>query len=310
MSSRTRTAAVALLLGLGAAGCSTSGGTAAPGPAPLPARPFQGVTHYSEPQRVALRAAEEDLVAACMKRRGFTYRPQRLATGNRMVDASPYGLLTVPQAIDDGYGITSTALAAKPPVDANAAENANERWKAALLGTPAHRVNLAMPQGREFFYHADSCVAEANSRLYGPDYYKLFNTFQVLADAVVEQVRKDDRYLAAQRAWSGCMKETDAAAGVKAGTFGEPRSTVDRRLQEAGQDPAKIHEVAGAELKLSRADAQCQARVGLAEVVATAQSEAERTVGAGYADELAALRSLRAKALATARPDGVTVAGG
>ncbi|MFB6839835.1 hypothetical protein [Streptomyces sp. NPDC056361] len=297
MNSRRRTAAVALLLGLGAAGCSTSGGTAAPGPAPLPApRPFQGVTHYPGPQLTALHAAEEDLVAACMKRRGFTYRPQPLATGNHLADANPYGLLGVAQAVNDGYGITSTALSMRPPADANAAEAADTRWKEALLGTPAHRVTLRMPMGREFFYQADSCVSDAKSRLFGADYYKLHNTFQVLGDAVVEKVGTDRRYLAAQESWSACMKD----AGATAKAFGDPRTAVDRQLRQAGRDRAKVHAVAGVELKLSRADADCQASTGLAAVVSAAQADAEKTLGAGYADELAALRTMRDKALTTA----------
>ncbi|MFJ6580560.1 hypothetical protein ACIQMY_31895 [Streptomyces sp. NPDC091368] len=297
MTSRRRTAAVALLLGLGAAGCSTSGGTAAPGPAPLPApRPFQGVTHYPEPERRALHTAEEELVAACMKRRGFTYRPQPLATGDHLSDVSPYGLIGVAQAVDDGYGITSTALSLRRPADANAAEGANARWKEALLGTPAHRVNLAMPMKREFYYHADSCVSDAKSRLFGPDYYRLFNTFQVLGDAVVERVRADPRYLAAQRAWSSCMK----AAGTAARAFGDPQARIDADLRKAGRDPAAVHAVAGTELRLSRADADCQAGAGLTSVVTAVQKDAERSLGAGHGADLTALRALRERALRTA----------
>ncbi|WP_078908362.1 hypothetical protein [Streptomyces vietnamensis] len=291
---------MALLLGLGAAGCSTSGGTAAPGPAPLPApRPFQGVTHYPGSQLTALHTAEEELVAACMKRRGFTYRPQPLATGNHLADVNPYGLLSVAQAVNDGYGITSTALSMRPPADVNAAAGADKRWKEALLGTPAHRVNLAMPMKRQFFYQADSCVSDAKSRLFGADYYKLYNTFQVLSDAVVEKVRADRRYREAQTSWRTCMK----AAGTEAEAFGDPQGTVDEQLRQAGQDPARLHAVAGVELKLSRADAGCQAETGLTAVVAAAQTDAEKTLGAGYADELAALRSMQRKALATASGD-------
>ncbi|MEU6620768.1 hypothetical protein ABZ926_08270 [Streptomyces litmocidini] len=290
---------MALLLGLGAAGCSTSGGTAAPGPAPLPApRPFQGVTHYPEPQRVALHTAEEELVAACMKRRGFTYRPQPLATGDHLADLNPYGLLTAAQAANDGYGITSTALSLRPPADANAASGTDKRWKEALLGTAAHRVDLEMPLGRKFFYHSDSCAGDAKSRLFGPDYYRLFNTFQVLDDAVVEKVRTDRRYLAAQDSWRTCMKE----AGAEAKAIGDPQGTVDRQLRQAGRDRAKLHAVAGVELRLSGADAACQAEAGLGAAVSAAQADAERKLGAGYADELAALRHMREKALAKAAP--------
>ncbi|AWZ15990.1 MULTISPECIES: hypothetical protein [unclassified Streptomyces] len=163
---------------------------------------------------MALHAAEEDLVAACMRRRGFTYRPQPLATGNRIADANPYGLLAVAQAVDDGYGITSTALAVRPQEDANAGESANDRWKEALLGTPAHRVDLKMPLGRQFFYHSDSCVSDAKSGLFGPDCHRLYNTFQVLADALVDKVRADGRHVEAQGAWSACVKDAGADAGT------------------------------------------------------------------------------------------------
>ncbi|MFJ8658991.1 hypothetical protein [Streptomyces sp. NPDC093795] len=75
---------------------------------------------------------------------------------------------------------------------------------------------------------------------------------------------------------------------------------MDERLRKAGQDPAAVHAVAGVELELSRKDAGCQAGAGLATAVAAAQADAEKTLGAGYEDELAALRTLRRDALATA----------
>ncbi|MFZ3474868.1 hypothetical protein ACODT3_01700 [Streptomyces sp. 4.24] len=90
-------------------------------------------------------------------------------------------------------------------------------------------------------------------------------------------------------------------AGADAGTLGEPRTAVDERLRQAGQDPAGIHAVAGVELKLSKADADCQVGAGLAAAVAAAQGDAEQTLGADHANDLAALRTVRQKALALAQ---------
>lgn len=296
MSARQRTVAAALLLGVGAAGCGSSGGSA-PAETSLP-RPFQGVTYYNQQQATALQSANENLVARCMSGRGFTYRQQKLTAGPRPQDKNPYGLLTVAQAAMDGYTITSVRLGSGMPPDANRAESTNAKWTAALLGSEAHRVHVKLPEGQEFYYNADSCVTDAETRLFGADYDRLFNSFQVLTNRVLDSVHKDQRFLAAQGKWRTCMQ----SAGESAATPDASQELIARQLQQVGKDPGKLRSTADRELRLSAADAHCQEQSHLARAVTQAQADAEATTLVGHTDDLARLRVLRDTALAKATP--------
>ncbi|MFJ9840493.1 hypothetical protein ACIRYZ_08500 [Kitasatospora sp. NPDC101155] len=298
MKTRITLALAAVLLGLGAAGCSSSGGTTPPGAQP---RPFGGVTHYDEPQRVALHNTEEGLVTSCMRERGFEYRPQSLSTGDHRVDANPYGLLSGDQAADDGFGVISTALNLKQTADPNQDHAADQAWKSALLGTDAHRVTVDLPDHQQFFYNSDSCLIQADTTLYGPDYLRLYNTFQVLSGKVVTAVQADGRFTAAEGRWRDCM----SAAHQSAGHLADPIAVIDQRVQQDGGDPAKTHELIGGELSLAKTSARCQEQAGLATAVSRAQSDVEKTVLGGDGPLLDQLRSLRQQALARVdRPTG------
>lgn len=297
MSSRTLAALAVLLLGLGGAtGCAASGGTTQPAATP---RPFNGVIYYDQGERSALHAAEEQRVAECMRRRGFAYAPEPLAQGDHRPDASPYGLLTTAQAANDGFGVLSAALNAQPLPDHNAAADGDASWRQALLGTDSHRVTVNLPAGQQFFYNSDSCVSDAESSLYGPDYYRLFNTFQVLDNEVIGKVQADPRYLTALSRWQACMK----AAGENAATLTDPPTSIDQGIQQAAADSTRLHQLAGRELTLARTDADCQQQIGLAHVVALAQTDAETSTLGGYAAELTTLWKLRNAALDVATHD-------
>ncbi|MBV6703045.1 hypothetical protein KV557_39140 [Kitasatospora aureofaciens] len=298
MKTRISLALAVVLLGIGAAGCSSSGGTTPPGPQP---RPFGGVTHYDEQQRVALHNAEENLVAGCMRGRGFDYRPQALATGDHRLDTNPYGLLTTAQAANDGFGVISTALNLKKPADPNQAQATAEPWKAALLGTEAHRVTVDLPDGQQFFYNSDSCLTQAGDALYGPDYYRLFNRFQVLSSKVVTGVQADARFTSAENRWHDCM----AAAGEPAGHLADPVASIDQRLKQDGSDPTKTHDLIGRELSLAKTSAHCQEKADLAGTVTQVQSDVEKTVLGTDQPLFDQLRTLRQQALTrTAPPTG------
>ncbi|MFJ9610180.1 hypothetical protein ACIRS1_27945 [Kitasatospora sp. NPDC101176] len=293
MKTRTTLALAAVLLGLGAAGCSTSGGTTPPG---APPRPFGGVTHYDEQQRAALHDAEEVLVTGCMRERGFDYRPQGLVTGDHRVDANPYGLLGADQAAADGFGVISTALHLKQAADPNQEHDADQAWKAALLGTDAHRVTVDLPGQQQFYYNGDSCLTRARDTLYGPDYFRLFNTFQVLGGKVVAGVQADGRYAAAEGRWRDCM----SAAHQSATHLADPVAVIDQRVKQDGGDPAKTHDLIGGELSLARTSARCQDQAGLAATVERIQADVEKTVLGADQPLLDQLRGLRQQALARA----------
>ncbi|WP_232248588.1 hypothetical protein [Streptacidiphilus rugosus] len=302
MRVRTGVALGALFLGLGAAGCSSSGSTTPADTGAQQARPLDGVTYYDPAQRALLHDATERRVAQCMRTRGFGYRPQPLAASDHTADGNPYGLLTPAQARNDGFGLTSSALDARPFVDANAAADGGQAWKDALDGTAAHRVYLAMPGGRQFFYNADACSTQAVAQVYGADYYRLYETMEVLAGQVVTTVQADDGVHAAESRWRSCM----AAAGERSADLDAPLSAVTAQLHTAlaSGDRARVHAVAGRELSLAETDAGCQETSGLAAAVATAQARAEQPVRRSHAADLAALRALQRTALSSAARTG------
>ena len=297
MRNRINAACATLLLGiLGVAGCTTSGGT--PSEPVLP-RPFGGALSYGPHERQALHTANERLIADCMRRRGHVYEPEGLATGRPdPQDGNPYGLLTTEQARQDGYGITSARLNTRMPRDPNKARAGEREWREALLGTETHQVHVRLPGKQEFFYNADACLTEARDKLYGADYERLYNTYQVLAMQVVSAVHKDSRYLRAQHRWSGCMRH----AGVRAGTLDDPRTSVDHRLRRAAADRGELRVVARHELRLSEQDADCQRKTGLARTGTEAQHRAEKTVAGDRRSGLVRLRALRDAAVRRAPP--------
>ncbi|MCX4744110.1 hypothetical protein OG455_01040 [Kitasatospora sp. NBC_01287] len=294
-------AAVLLAVGLGAAGCAPAGGTAAD---PAQPAPFGNVVAGDPATLPALHRAYEQDTAACMLGRGYTYHPEPLSTQDSKPPRNPYGLLTATEAGADGYGLTSGALAA-PPADPNQARSTDSGWRTALLGTAAHQVTVQVPGGQAFFYNSDACLTTAEDQLYGPDYQRLHNTFQVLTNQVLTAVQQDPRYLAAQRDWAACM----GRAGVAVKELADAPALVGDRLGQAGQDPAAVRAVGLDELRTARTDAGCQRSSALAAAVAAAQPGAERATLGTHAADLDRLRALTGAAVARATTGNAPAAG-
>ncbi|MCB5164466.1 hypothetical protein LG634_06400 [Streptomyces bambusae] len=282
--------------GLGAAGFPPSAASGPERAAPLP-RPFGGVTAPAAGRAAAaLHAENEKLVADCMRRRGFTYRPEPSGPGAERAEPNPYGLLGPAEAAADGYGVTGAALSAGELPDPNREPAADPKWHAALVGTEAHEEGVRMPDGSEFLLRSDACAVRADRTQYGPDHLRLSATFAVLGNRVVDEVEKDPRYLRAREHWSACMTE----AGHPARELADPVTAIGEALDAAGADPGRVHAVAGRELEVARADARCQSRADLAAAVGAAQADAEQRVIGRHAGDLARLRDMNARALAAA----------
>lgn len=282
-----------LLVGFGAAGCGTSGGTAPDVGSP---RPFQGATYYTPDQRALLRTAEEKLLVECMAHKGFSYRPQKAAAHPSALDASPYALVRPTEARVNGFGIISAALDAGSGTADVTAEPSGAAWTAALQGTPSHRVQIALPDGQAYFYNSDSCLSTVDDQLYGAGYETLYNSFQVRSNQVLARVLADPRYRTAQGSWAGCMQ----AAQVPYSSLSGPAGTVYAELAAVGTDQGRLQRAIGTELRLSGADAACQQQVGLNQVVATVQDDAQSAVLGSSTGELGELLGLRRQALARA----------
>ncbi|MFG1888728.1 hypothetical protein ACGFIR_12765 [Micromonospora sp. NPDC049051] len=288
---------------LGVVGCgSAPGHTTAPVELP---RPLDGVTYFTSAENSALHDAHEQLVTRCMRDRGFAYQQVPLSPATRLRDLNPYGLLSRHQARTDGYRITSSlAEEAKAATRPAPGSTSSPAWNAALLGTDSHRVTVQLPEDHEMFYNSDGCTHQATATLYSADWQRLYDTFQVLANRVVETVNQDAEFVHAQSAWSACMTR----AGQPSRTFDEARGRIDAAFKRAAEDRADLMPVVRQELATATADAACQDETGMVEVVRAAQGRAEATVlDTPRQEQLGELRRLRADALRrVTTPPGAT----
>ncbi|MDR6975059.1 hypothetical protein J2X68_001743 [Streptomyces sp. 3330] len=292
-ASTARRTLLAVLLALTAAGCSHGGEQPARGPVAPDVRPLSGTTAISHADAVRLHDREERAVAACMRSRGQTYETQPRTASARNEETNPYGLLTPEKATQDGYGIVGEYLYRRS-TPAPADEPREAAWRQALTGTPAHRVSLRLPDGVSLEYSTDGCVARARAELYGADWNTVEPVTVALANRVIGAVEADSGYRAAVRRWSSCMTK----AGHPAKDLQAPRRAVDTRLPNAASDQASLRALGRDEIRVARADADCQLSTELSEAVQDVQRAVEkrlltaadrRTVAAYLADKRRAL---------------------
>ncbi|MEU6076324.1 hypothetical protein [Micromonospora sp. NPDC047074] len=277
---------------LGVVGCAAAPGRTATVDLP---QPLDGVTYFTSAESSALHDAYEELVTRCMRDRGFAYRPTPLSSATRLRDINPYGLLSREEARIDGYRITSSlagdAQARPRPAQA---PTSTPGWDEALLGTEAHRVTVQLPEDHEMYYNSDGCTYQATAALYGDDWQRLYDTFQVLANRVVETVSQDAEFRGAQSVWSACMER----AGQPARTFDEARGRIEGAFTRAAENRSDLMPVVRQELATAAADADCQDEVGMTAAVRAAQGRAQAAVlDTSRRGQLDQLRRLRAEVL-------------
>ncbi|MET9290957.1 hypothetical protein [Streptomyces sp. NPDC003077] len=283
---------IALCL-LAVSGCAADAPARRDGDA-LPA-PFGGAAVASPVQARALHDAEERAVAACMKRRGFPYRP---VPANRPAAENPYGLLTEARAATDGYGLTSAALAG-PPADPNRQlldrMDAARRtaWQQALTGTGRKERTLTAPGMPSLHVKTDGCVYLARRDLYGGAWEQTELTVEGLNATVITRVTADKEFVAAQRTWAACMR----GKGEKATTPQQARGEIQNAVDRAGRDRSALRRIGLRELKLAGRDATCQRESRLAEASRAAQERVEAALPERSRRHATTLTSLRARAL-------------
>ncbi|MEU7903364.1 hypothetical protein [Actinoplanes sp. NPDC049118] len=290
------------------AGCGDASGHARPD---VP-HPFGGAAHIPVAERRLFAAAEEELVADCMRGRGLRYLPQppAEAAGPEETGAAVYGLIGPREARLHGYGMGERLVAtpsssggAAMPVGANAAMRAamtaRERraWDGALLGTPGREARIEV-DGNVFTYAPDACVTRARQDLFGTDWDRLRVTAEAAVSAVAARVWRDPAMTAAVARWSECM----AGKGHDLRAPAEARAVVDRALSgAAGGNRAGFAAALRLEHETAIADADCQCDSGIWEAVVSAQRAAERGTPATASAAVSSLRAARVKALEAAR---------
>lgn len=259
-----------------------------------------------------LWAAEEQLVATCMARRGFTYLPNAkdddpaAEPGHVAVDRRG----DVAAARSRGYGIAARLQQGETPIttpDRNAEPLARmtgtERaaFLEALRGpamSPAdpsmrqHVESVPLPGGGAAYWYRDSCLADARHRLYGDDYEhnELGYGLAFLRTDLLAAADADPDYQRALNAWRDCMQKRgfsddrpEAAAKRLAGDYQAGKLSLDQlRTQE---------------VTVATADAECYVASDLARSRQAAEARAEDQLVANNGDKLLAMQRARDEAL-------------
>ncbi|MEU7580076.1 hypothetical protein AB0B50_21035 [Streptomyces sp. NPDC041068] len=268
MRIRTAVAAAALLT---VVGCSQAPDHRASMPLPVP---LNGAAQPAPDEERVLHEAEERAVASCMRDKGFGYRrvPPVPAPG-----ANPYGLLTREEAEDDGYGMTSAALAAPGP-DPNVrltegwSTERRKGWERALVGTSRHERTITARHAPSLRVNTNGCVYQSQIELYGRGWEEARLALEGVNAKLLDDVTSTKAYAKGQRAWARCMR----SRGEPYSTLDDARGAIQQQLAGAGTTPEALRRVARKELDLAVGDAQCQDESKLADIIRTGQRRAEK----------------------------------
>ncbi|MFD8528612.1 hypothetical protein ACFV0L_14475 [Streptosporangium canum] len=243
-------------------------------------------------------AAQEELVRRCMEGKGFTYvkNPAPQSDVVPAVGQDNYGQ-SLQEASTTGY--RSAEIVGDSPADIDRSgvqklpQDQQQKWGDALLGPDSGpEVTVNIPMFGEVGTPTDGCLTEARRTLYGSieQWLKLdFLSGNMLLQAQ-KSARADSEVSELNSAWSTCMAEK----GHKG--LGSPDS--------ARAETRRIHATLGIgsseardrEIGIATADAECDTKIAYGPKRRAIEDDYYRRTLVKYKTEIAALRSMNAKA--------------
>jgi len=271
--------------------------------------------HRTPDEDQLLWSAEEELVAACMGKRGFAYLPTAkdddpaAAPGHVPVDRRG----DVVAARSRGYGLAARIQEGESPnptVDRNAESLAKmtETGRAAFLEalrgpaiSPAdpsvrQRVeSVPLPGGGEAYWYRDSCLAEARRQLYGADYEhnELGYSLSFLRNELLSMADGDPEYKKDLAAWRTCMQKRGFNEDM-------PQAAATRLAADYHAGKLTLDQLRTQEVALATTDTECFTSVDLGGARQAAEARAEATLLAQNAEKLLAMKQERDDALGRA----------
>ena len=282
---------------LAVAGCAQSPAKPA-GPGTAAAQhgqvsPLGGLTNQSSRQSARLQLAVDMLIATCMRNRSFTFHvPPLPLPPAAAFEPNAYGLLSVPAASRQGYGISDGFLLDEKDqqIGSSAQPGAHKAgFTQALIGTPAAAKSISVPGGSRVKFNANGCSAVAIGRLYGASWNNVYFTVSALVFHIVQQVESSAAWKNAVKAWSECVREGYGASFTNPDAAeASVRKTASVQLTgpPGGEFSQRLKSVRAGEVRLAVIDARCQATVGLPAAAAKAQYVMERPFEKRYAADL------------------------
>ncbi|MER7111638.1 hypothetical protein [Streptomyces sp. NPDC000229] len=250
-----------------------------------------GLRPLTEAEQLRVADAQQRLIKDCMARKGFTYREaERLG----LEESRTFGYVSddVAWAREHGYGSRirakhERAKRANPNVTYRQGLSAERRAaydKALDEGTDAPELTAELPTGGTVRKRVGGCVAESEEQLYGDPktWFRAEKTAMSLQPLYVPKVMADQRFTAALRDWSQCMKRA-----------GHPY----RDPAEARQAPPGDF---AAERKTAVADATCARDTRLRVIGKELETQYVNALRGQYGEALDTYARLRLRALAHA----------
>ncbi|ORT53961.1 hypothetical protein [Streptomyces sp. CB03238] len=246
----------------------------------------------TEAEQLRVSDAQQRLIKDCMARKGFTYHEaERLS----LEESRTFGYVSddVAWAREHGYGSRIRAKhergrTANPNVAYRQGLPAERRAaydKALDEGVDAPELTAGLPSGGTVRKRVGGCVAESEKQLYGDPkaWFRAEKTAMSLQPLYVPKVMADQRFAAALKDWSHCMKRA-----------GHPY-----------RDPAEARQAAHAlafeaERKLAVADATCTRDTRLRVIGKELETRYVNALRGQYGEALDTYDRLRLRALAHA----------
>lgn len=241
-----------------------------------------------------LYAAEDVLLAECMRRRGFSYEPQRLDPGPQRWN--------LPYVVDDVQWARSRGLGLTDPAQVSAARRANpnerylqslpddqrQAYSTSMFGAAPLGMAVRVPTGVTVTQNPSSCRSKAQDELYGDVrvWFPARAVVENLPARYLPQVHDDPRFIAAQRAWSACVREV----GYDVTSPAELRAAIDPPAEDQ-LDPSP------GEVAAAVAEATCAQQTGFGAIARAVQDERRAEVRREFQSDVDTYRRLRLAAL-------------
>lgn len=237
----------------------------AAGSSPLPLAAYPGFGHAPVRDEARFRQEElsrEDLVAACMKERGFHY----VASPSVVVE----GALTKAELWALVEADPNRQYAESLPADKLTSYNL------ALAGVPdADNPGLARIGG---------CIGAAHRAI--PGVFAAYGALLEPFERMQEQIASDPRVVAGEKRWAACM----GAHGIAVRTPRELRASFDER-REPGRSAADLAKLKAEHARALAHGASCEQSTGLEAAVASARFDHEDAFVERYREVLERYRS-------------------
>lgn len=247
--------------------------------------------------------AQQQAVAACMRRHGFTYAVNSggdepapgIATAETRASTSPAS-----------YGVAADASAFLPAArsrtgnDAVTAQDAYVRslapraaaaYAMALDGPANTMAPITLPSGRQLSYETRGCLAEARTKIFGSVREALLDALLPgdVQNSFFATLGGDDSYRHALDQWRACMRRAGHPAKTPAAVIGGLKQML------AGGTPAAV--IAAREKAAATADMSCDARSRLRALQSRLLLAYSRRLPPAVRDALAAVADRRRTAL-------------